>query len=130
MPNKKRSPEHDLQTAIFAWANMQAGNCPALKYLFAIPNGGQRHPAVAMRLKAEGVKRGVPDVFLPLPVNNYHGLFMEVKIFPNKCTLEQKEFLNFLDMEGYATIVVYSLEQAILAFNKYFAGGVWETKSL
>ena len=31
---------------------------------FHVPNGGQRHGAVAGKLKAQGVKPGVPDIFI------------------------------------------------------------------
>jgi len=33
--------------------------------IFAIPNGGQRSPSVAGRLKVEGVVAGVPDLYIP-----------------------------------------------------------------
>lgn len=42
---------------------------PELRWLHAIPNGGYRDKVTAGKLKAEGVKRGIPDVFLPLPLN-------------------------------------------------------------
>ena len=34
--------------------------------MFRIPNGGSRHPAEAARLKAQGVKAGVPDLCIPV----------------------------------------------------------------
>jgi len=33
--------------------------------IIAIPNGGQRNIATAARFKAEGVMRGVPDLYVP-----------------------------------------------------------------
>ena len=33
--------------------------------IFAIPNGGKRSIATAKKLKKEGVKAGVPDLFIP-----------------------------------------------------------------
>jgi hypothetical protein len=47
--------------------------------LFAIPNGGARHKAIAGKLRAEGVRAGVPDICLPVPRGEYHGLFIELK---------------------------------------------------
>lgn len=47
---------------------------PELRWFHAIPNGGSRGDSAASRskqggaLKAEGVKRGIPDTFLPLPL--------------------------------------------------------------
>ena len=67
--------EHDEQVALFQWAGYQLGACPELALMFAIPNGGDRHPAVAGKLRDEGVKAGVPDIFLPVPRGKYHGMF-------------------------------------------------------
>ena len=53
--------EHDEQVLIFKWARLSEGRWPELALLFAIPNGGHRHKAVAAKLKAEGVRAGVPD---------------------------------------------------------------------
>ena len=33
--------------------------------IFAIPNGGHRHIAVAAKLKATGAVRGIPDLYIP-----------------------------------------------------------------
>jgi hypothetical protein len=52
---------------------------PELRWLHAIPNGGYRDKITAGKLKAEGVKRGIPDVFLPLPMTKYAGLYVELK---------------------------------------------------
>lgn len=94
--------EHSHQTALFAWAALNVGNDPRLALMFAIPNGGARAAdrKTAMirgaNLKAEGVRKGVVDVFLPVPSlrwgldpyvvqekhlarNWYHGLFIEMK---------------------------------------------------
>src|ERR1043166_9911283 len=38
-----------------------------LKWLHAIPNGGERTARTAALLKAEGVRKGGADVFLPVP---------------------------------------------------------------
>lgn len=43
---------------------------PLLKpgiFHMAIPNGGLRHPLVALRLKEEGLVPGSPDLVFPLP---------------------------------------------------------------
>lgn len=62
--------EHDEQCSLMQWAEVATwGAAPehraALDLLHAIPNGGQRHVAVAAKLKAEGVRPGVPDLCLP-----------------------------------------------------------------
>jgi hypothetical protein len=71
--------EHGHQTALFMKASQFATRYPELRLMFAIPNGGSRDKREAANLKAEGVKSGVPDVFLPVPRHNYLGLFIELK---------------------------------------------------
>ena len=58
----RRDGEHVEQAALFRWAEFARARLPELTLLHAIPNGGHRHKATAARLKAEGVKRGVPDL--------------------------------------------------------------------
>jgi hypothetical protein len=91
--------------------------------MFAIPNGGQRHPAVAAKLKAEGVKAGVPDIFLAWPSGNYHGLFVEMKVGKNKPSKLQEEWIAGLFAAGYACVVCYGFEAAKLAVCDYMKDG-------
>lgn len=68
--------EFEEQKALFEWADLVHRSLwttrpetrgHALDMLFAVPNGGLRSKAAAGKLKAEGVKPGVPDVCLPVP---------------------------------------------------------------
>ena len=108
----KSGTEHGAQAALFCWASMNLVQYPQLRALFAIPNGGLRHPATAARLAAEGVKKGVPDIMLAVPRNRYSGLFIELKVGTNKPTKEQQEWLYFLSQSGYCTHVCYGWEEA------------------
>ena len=67
------------QQALFMWAALQSAAYPELTLLYHIPNGGSRHKAEAGRLKAEGVKAGVPDLCLPVARGGFHGLYVELK---------------------------------------------------
>jgi len=78
--------EHDLQCNFFAWAALQACKYPDLSKMFAIPNGGLRNVIVASKLKREGVKAGIPDVFLPVARGGFIGCWIEFKVRPNKRT--------------------------------------------
>lgn len=65
--NKMPVPtEAQEQMTLFSWAAMQSGKYPELNLLYHVPNGGSRHKAEAGRLRAEGVKAGVPDLCLPV----------------------------------------------------------------
>ena len=59
--------EHGHQAALMCWCTDHVGTYSELDLLFAIPNGGLRNRATAARLRAEGVKRGVSDLFLRWP---------------------------------------------------------------
>jgi hypothetical protein len=114
--------EHGHQAAFFCWA-AQSG-IPELEYMFAIPNGGLRNAATAGRLKAEGVKAGVPDIFLPVRMPGEAigwacGLFIEMKVGRNKLSDEQKDYIAFLTDQGYKCEVCYSWETARDAALRY-----------
>ena len=67
------------QSALFAWASQVSFSYPALRLLYAIPNGGARNKITAAILKREGVRAGVPDICLPVPSGAYHALYIELK---------------------------------------------------
>lgn len=99
--------EHAHQTALFCWIALNQSTYPDLLKAFAIPNGGERNKAVAGRLKAEGVRPGVPDVFLPVARAGYHGLFIEMKK-PGKAAATspaQKKRIDALRADGYVVVV-------------------------
>ena len=104
--------EHDEQKTLFSWAAYANGRFPELKLMFAIPNGGHRHKAVASKMKAEGVKAGVPDIFLPAPRGGYHGLFIEMKYGRNKASQPQLRWIDALAAAGYLAIICYGFEDA------------------
>jgi hypothetical protein len=94
--------EHAEQAALMTWAALLARSVSALGLLFAIPNGGARHKAVAGKLRAEGVKAGVPDLCLPVAVGPFHGLFLEMKRRRNgRLSVEQRAWAEKLRAEGY-----------------------------
>jgi hypothetical protein len=158
----KSGTEHSQQRALFAWANMAqrfgfAAAWDDLSYtvakhaettygrpgwaiprvvilarLHAIPNGGYRDKITAGKLKAEGVKQGVPDVFLPLPCpstigghTRYCGLYVEMKR-PKTGTqrkgttsAEQDDWIAYLRQAGYAVGVVFDWREAARTIEQY-----------
>ena len=124
-----RSTEHDIQSALFSWAQLQTACYPELALMFAIPNGGKREKRqdkkgrwfspTAQKLKREGVKRGIPDIFLPCARGGSHGLFIEMKALDGRVSPEQASVHKLLWEEGYAVIVCYSLESAIMLITWY-----------
>jgi hypothetical protein len=117
--------EHLEQCTVIEWARLNEERYPALKLLFAVPNGGQRHKAVAVKLKNEGVKSGVPDLILPVHHESgfiwdeYHGLAIEMKDGKNKPTENQQWWLNELSRQGWYTMVCKSADEAIMLLERY-----------
>ena len=114
-----RRAEHEIQKAFFMWAAMAACTCFELECMFAIPNGERRSKAAGGRLKAEGVKAGVPDVCLPVPRSGYGALYLEFKLpgqYPRK---NQKEWHERLRNAGNRVEVVHSVDEARSAVLDY-----------
>ena len=78
----------------FRWAALAKSRWPELVLLHAIPNGGHRHKAVAVRMKAEGMKAGVPDICLPVPRGSWHGLYLELKTEDGSVSRAQRRWLE------------------------------------
>lgn len=112
--------EHDLQCAVIEWCRVMRHTYPELDLLFAIPNGGHRHKATAAKLKAEGVKPGVPDLFLPLPGRRRsHGLFLELKTPKGKISFPQADWLEKLSRNGYMTVIGTELDAITDGVERY-----------
>lgn len=119
----RRDGEHAEQAALFRWAEFARSHLPELTLLHAIPNGGHRHKATAARLKAEGVKRGLPDVCLPVARNGAHGLYIELKTERGKPTPEQLGWIRALRRQGYAAEVCRGWESARSMIEHYLMAG-------
>lgn len=115
--------EAQEQTALFRWKSYNENLIPGLNMLHAIPNGGKRDPAVGAQLKAQGVQAGVPDISLPVPRGEYHGMYIELKVGGNKPTKKQEDWLGRLADQGYKTAVCYGWVQAAEAIMEYLKSG-------
>ena len=114
-----RNAEHHEQCAVVDYCTALSGRTPELALLYAIPNGGQRHIATARKLKAEGVRPGVPDLHLPIPRGEYAGLWIEMKAGKNKPTSNQVWWHERLQAHGHKVVVAYGAGQAIEAIEQY-----------
>lgn len=118
-------PEEEVeQTCLFRWAAYSLGAHPELKLLHAIPNGGKRSKSEAARMKAAGVKAGVPDMFLPVARGGSHGLYIELKrIKGGRVSAEQLAWMEELTREGYTCAVCHGWEEARKVIQTYLKGG-------
>lgn len=69
--------------------------------IFHIPNGGHRAMSVARKMKAEGVRPGVPDLHVPA-----WRLWIEMKRTKGgRLSSEQKDWIEYLEGLGHTVIV-------------------------
>lgn len=156
----KSGTEHGEQAALFCWAAVAHLNgfesaaewlkgknyspqirfnpkpVPELKWLHAIPNGGSRGDTAKSRaiaggmMKAEGVKKGVADVCLPVKRGEYSGLYIEMKRPSERpktetskggISDEQAEFIQFVRMQGFGAVVCYCWQDAAQIIMQYLS---------
>ena len=122
IPRLTTPSEAEEQIAVMKWAELMSHKHPCLKMLFHIPNGGGRNISEAANLKRMGVKSGVPDLFLPYPVGDWHGLWIELKTERGRVMGAQLEWIEYLRSQGYAAYVCRGAEQAINCLEEYLKG--------
>lgn len=116
--------EHEEQTALIEWWSwysqwMGLQRC----LLMAIPNGGARTTVTGARLKAEGVRAGIPDLFLAYPAGGLHGLFIEMKRARGGATsTAQKIVGELLSRAGYGVAVCHGWQEARDTVIRYMEG--------
>jgi hypothetical protein len=148
----KRS-EHSHQRAVFAWANCAAHwgmafaddpraydfekrkeligilnpePVPDLVRLFAVHNQGHGDAIRGAQAKAEGVKKGVPDICWPRPVAGYGGLWIELKRpktatnAKGLATDEQSDWGSYLTKWNYRFVVAVGWTEAVQAIKDYW----------
>lgn len=146
----KTDTEAAHQTAFFAWcamahkigfhlANQWAEGkkvtidqnnqplVPCLKWIHHIPNGGSRgdndrsQQIRGAQLKAQGVREGIPDIFLPYASQGYLGLYIEMKkpsLKPKRegskggMSDDQIEFREYAVEQGFRHETCYSWIEA------------------
>jgi hypothetical protein len=116
--------EHDEQVKVINWCFDMTRHYPELDLIFAIPNGamlgGGKVGAIrANSLKAEGMRPGVCDLFLPVARGKWHGMFIEMKTQIGKLSENQEQFIAGVKAQGYYTAVCYGASEAIEQLSYY-----------
>ncbi len=116
-----KSLEHSEQVSLMQWWALQCRRFGIHEpLLFAIPNGGQRNIITAKRMKDEGVRSGIPDLFLAVPRGNFHGLFIEMKKPRGGVVSDnQKVCMEMLSTNGYCVTVCHGFIEAKTAITAY-----------
>ncbi|WP_195940943.1 VRR-NUC domain-containing protein [Romboutsia sp. 1001713B170131_170501_G6] len=116
--NMKRS-ESTEQMALIDWCNVNRCVYPELDLIYKISNEGKRSVHQGKKFKREGLKKGVPDLCLPVPSGIYHGLYIELKYGNGITSKEQKEWIKKLNDQGYKAVVCNGFEEARDTIKEY-----------
>ena len=117
------STEDGHQYAVMLWSQ-QAGvrqKWPELAMLYHVENERQCSPQQAARRKRMGVKKGVPDLCLPVPRGQYAGLYIELKTPKGRTTPEQDWWIEHLNAAGCFAEVCHGWESAVRVIEWYMS---------
>lgn len=114
-----QNQEHAEQRKLIIWASWEIRNIPELALLFSIPNAGKRSAQEANWMIAEGLKAGVPDLFLAVMRHGKSGLFIEMKSSTGKLSENQIKWRDRLINQGYEWALCRSANEAIDVICRY-----------
>jgi len=115
--------EQQQQTALFNWAAIMEHQIPELALMYHIPNEGKRSKVSGAVLKSMGLKKGIPDVCLPVPRGKYGALYIEMKAEHGVVTREQKAMMAALEEGGNKCVVCRSWTEAKEEIEAYLRLG-------
>lgn len=127
-PTRKRShQEHDEQKKLVVFiTNELMHEYPTLRWLHSIPNGlsfkdidEKTKGKITSQMTNEGLKSGVPDLFLPVRSRGYSGLYIEMKSSTGRLSPKQKEFKTFVESQGFKVVVPRSAKEALIEILQY-----------
>lgn len=122
--------EHSHQVTVVNYCRTMVNKQPLLSLIYAVPNGARTNSiAQASKLKAEGLRRGFPDLCLPVPIQPYHSLYIEMKkpaitklSAKGALSIDQAIWLNRLYHQHHAVAVCYGAQSAIDVLDSYLSG--------
>lgn len=93
--------------------------------LIHIPNGGSRKNAFeGWRLKEQGVRAGVSDLFFPVARGGFFGLWIEFKAAPPNDAAPSDSQLEWLDLmrgQGYSAHLCLGVAAALKVLTDYMS---------
>ena len=112
-----KKEEQKLQIDCVEWFDLQY---PKLKQLlFAVPNGSRMTIGQAVLMKRMGLRKGVYDLFLSVPMRGFHGLYLEAKSSSGRVSDEQIKFATSVEKRGYAAREFRTFEQFVFTIKWY-----------
>lgn len=146
---KLEPSEEEIHFAVGDWVRANEGLVPGLKWMFHAPNGGLRphkgkivagklvkYSVQAQKLRRMLARQGVVDLLWPaiyrryielgdeslIQAEGWNGLAIELKSKTGSVSPEQREFLTYLEAQGWQCHVCKTSEVAIALIQAYAAG--------
>ena len=111
--------EHDEQVAVVEYCGLHGYP------IFHIPNEAKRSPQTASRLKAEGMRSGVPDLCIPVARGGFHSLYIEMKSEKGRLSGSQAEWIRLRREQGMCAYCCKGAGDAIDLIDRYMAEDAW-----
>lgn len=114
----QRSEERE-QARFVKWTHKREVRAvmPELRWMHHSPNGGRRDGFTGAQMTALGVKRGWPDLVMPMPGG---GLAIEMKSEVGRLSDEQSEWLARFEACGWTCAVCRSANEARSVVLSFF----------
>lgn len=122
---RNKSPlERDEQEVLFDWADYAVCTHPELALMYHIPNEGRRSRHAGYKMQLQGMRKGVPDICLPVPKGGYGALYIELKRKKgSKTSEEQRAWIDALNRAGNRAVVCKGFEEARDTIIEYLNEG-------
>lgn len=120
--NRTNNRSEEIEQArVIKWSHRVAVRelMPELRWLHHSPNGGKRDALAGAQMKALGVKKGWPDLILPVRAMQNPGLVIEMKSETGSTSPEQKEWLEHFKTQGWEIRVARSAQEARTMLCQY-----------
>ena len=112
--------EAEEQKMLFEWAAYNKVKYPALDLMYHIPNEAKRTPWGGYEQVQMGLRKGVPDICLPVPSGRYTALYIEMKRRKGgRVSDEQRGWIAALNRVGCKAVVCRGWEEARREIENY-----------
>lgn len=112
--------EAQHQANVIRWSQQPTirARFPELKYLAHVKNEARdaRDVAIAAGM---GVKKGFPDLILPVPRGGYGCLLIEMKTEKGRTSEAQRWWIDHMNAEGNYAVVCHGWEEAVKVITDY-----------
>ena len=122
--------EETEQIHLMIWCRFMQTKFPELETIYHIVNEGKRTISTGDKLKEMGLRKGMPDLHLPVSRCACPSLYIEMKKIGGKPTAEQIDCLELLERYGNAVAICEGAEQAEKVLTAYCSNDIDTLKRL